>query len=308
MKITSRFTDYYDHAVSPDMIDPAIRYIRVPSVEPYALDKQYPVLPWNKPLVHAYRKHEEIGRSTARLNLKMEVLGNLSLGNHERKEDFTLVEGLLLLAGKAYRVWLRNNIDYTHKTEFMDFQGYPDFPQMANASDLPSNAALPYGCPNLDDFRETITRFYTQHPKVTKVEQYKPSTTRWDFRSFMDDGDSWQRQYDQAMTEFCSQDFNGFMFKLQVPVALIVPPHTYKVSGSCFNNEQSLLIKNPPLRAFQFFKQMDQYTCWQEISMWIGGVMPGRQSPMVEIGDDSKIKKHGFDPVMGFRKRKQGTK
>lgn len=303
MKITSQFTDYYDHAVGPDMQDPSIRYIRMPSWENYPTDRQFPVLPWDQELVSRYTKRQKIGRMTASMYVEMEVEARLDFPNHERKEDLHFSQGILLVAGKAYPVWLRDDIELSRKSTMIEFQGYPDFPQMSNDLDWPRRDCLPYGCPNLQDFKDGIRRHFENHPKVLSVKPYTPRTTRF---SLLSDEDK-VVQHDLHMTQFCQQDHNGFMFKLQVPVALIVPPKAYKAPDSHFN-EHTLLIKNPPLRAFQFFKQMDQFTCWQEISMWIGGVMPGRQSPMVEIGDDSKIKKHGFDPVMGFRKRKQGTK
>jgi hypothetical protein len=49
---------------------------------------------------------------------------------------------------------------------------------------------------------------------------------------------------------------------------------------------------------------MDPFTLFQELSMFVGGVLPRNPNPMVEITDDKvKVAKHGFDK-WSFRKHK----
>lgn len=67
----------------------------------------------------------------------------------------------------------------------------------------------------------------------------------------------------------------------------------------------SEIIYNPCLKDIHFFKVMDPFTCFQELSMYIGGVLGGNSPKMVTISDEMKVYKHGFDPVYGFRKRKE---
>jgi hypothetical protein len=56
------------------------------------------------------------------------------------------------------------------------------------------------------------------------------------------------------------------------------------------------------LKDFQFAKVVDPYTMFQEISMWVSGVLPRDGNPMVTITDDKiKAHKHGFDK-WSFRK------
>ena len=63
------------------------------------------------------------------------------------------------------------------------------------------------------------------------------------------------------------------------------------------------LILNPRLADIGFQRLVDPYTCFQAISQFIEGVVPGQQMPMVAISDASQVRKKGFDPVYGFRKR-----
>jgi len=58
------------------------------------------------------------------------------------------------------------------------------------------------------------------------------------------------------------------------------------------------------LKDYGFPKAIDPYTLFQEISMFVGGVIPCNPNPMVEITNDVvKIAKHGFDKWT-FRRHK----
>ncbi len=62
-------------------------------------------------------------------------------------------------------------------------------------------------------------------------------------------------------------------------------------------------INQPTLRDIGFAKAVDPYTAFQEISMWIGGVLPKDGPKAVEIVDDViRLQKHGFDHPTSFRK------
>ncbi len=60
-------------------------------------------------------------------------------------------------------------------------------------------------------------------------------------------------------------------------------------------------IINPILKEHQFFRVFDSFTAYQEIDMWVSGVLPRTTTPMVEIEDKHKISEHGFDE-WSFRK------
>ncbi len=66
-------------------------------------------------------------------------------------------------------------------------------------------------------------------------------------------------------------------------------------------------INGDNLKDYQFYKVIDPFTLFQEISMWIGGILPHQGRPMVDITDDKiKIVKHGFDKF-SFRKEKENS-
>jgi len=70
----------------------------------------------------------------------------------------------------------------------------------------------------------------------------------------------------------------------------------YRVS----RNEK--FIVNPILKDFEFYKVFDSFTAFQEIQMFLGGVLGSGENDMVEISNKNKILKHGFDYKWSFRK------
>jgi len=58
---------------------------------------------------------------------------------------------------------------------------------------------------------------------------------------------------------------------------------------------------NPVLADYDFYKVFDAYTAFQELDMFIGGIMSRDSNPMEEISDEKMRDKKGFDD-MSFKK------
>jgi len=71
------------------------------------------------------------------------------------------------------------------------------------------------------------------------------------------------------------------------------------------NRGVSRFIINGNLKDYQFYKVFDSFLSFQEIQMFISGVLGVGENTMVEIEDKYKIKKHGFDE---WSFRKESTK
>lgn len=80
-----------------------------------------------------------------------------------------------------------------------------------------------------------------------------------------------------------------------VPVFFVEPQADYKQH----------LAYNPVLKDLKFYKIFDSYQTFQELSMFISGVMGGQAPPMVQISDEIRLEKHGFDKKLSFRKEKE---
>lgn len=65
-----------------------------------------------------------------------------------------------------------------------------------------------------------------------------------------------------------------------------------------YNNQ---VVINPPLKDYEFFKVMDPYTAFQELSMWVGGTLAWPPQMMIELDDKYRVLAHGFDKH-SFRK------
>lgn len=79
-------------------------------------------------------------------------------------------------------------------------------------------------------------------------------------------------------------------------------PHHYRRSEPwrCNSTEKGWSLKD-----LDFPRAVDPYTLFQELSMFVGGVLPRNPNPMVEITDQVvKAEKHGFDK-WSFRKHKE---
>ena len=67
------------------------------------------------------------------------------------------------------------------------------------------------------------------------------------------------------------------------------------------NNSKSKFVINPILKEYEFYKVIDSFTAFQEIQMFVGGVLGVGEKEIVEVDDKYKIPQHGFDK-WSFRK------
>ena len=74
-----------------------------------------------------------------------------------------------------------------------------------------------------------------------------------------------------------------------------------------YKNRDFLYIKNPILRKLQFYKKINAFQAFQEISMFIGGTVAKTFPPTVELSEKDRIEKQGFDK-WSFRKMGKNSK
>jgi len=63
-------------------------------------------------------------------------------------------------------------------------------------------------------------------------------------------------------------------------------------------------IINPLLKDFEFYKRFDSFAAFQEIQMFLSGVLGNKENDVIVISDKDKIAQHGFDKF-SFRKEKE---
>jgi hypothetical protein len=59
---------------------------------------------------------------------------------------------------------------------------------------------------------------------------------------------------------------------------------------------------NPNIGDAHFYEVKDPFTTFQDISQFVGGVLKAQTTKMVEISDEVRAEKHGFDKTTSFRK------
>ena len=90
-------------------------------------------------------------------------------------------------------------------------------------------------------------------------------------------------------------DLRDFMITNRYAIVLEMETGDYRQERRCWMNPHGL--KN-----LGFAKAIDPYTAYQELSMWVGGVLAGESPKMVKITDNKVlIENHGFDNVVSFR-------
>jgi hypothetical protein len=267
VKIISPFQDYYDHAIHASQIDERIRYVRKTSIVP--LDKRF---------------------NLYNLNLNDSLTYDIVTETpyDKTKSSVLYITALLTIGSKAFTIVTESQIDREEKAFH---------PQ--------SNGVLhrPWGFPSREVYQKNYTDYLIQTynadsripkeaVKITMHERARGHHYNWATRTYEPPRDIVLDQVNYNTSDIC--------LHYQTPVLLV----TFVHDGHTYHNDgKAIVILNPPLKAFNMMHVIDPFQTWQEISMWIGGIMPGQCSPMVELTDTSKLMKAGFDPKWGFRKR-----
>lgn len=102
--------------------------------------------------------------------------------------------------------------------------------------------------------------------------------------------------------EFCAK-WREF-FERNDGVEFHAPFTTHNVPN--FVLHKDFVFFNDCLKKYGFARKFDPYTAYQELSMYVGGVLRGPSVEMVQIKDEDKVKAKGFNK-WSFR-REPGTK
>ncbi len=89
-----------------------------------------------------------------------------------------------------------------------------------------------------------------------------------------------------------------YSYMLMNKVSILLEEDESRVSCE----DHSFRVNPTGLKQLGFAKAIDPYTAFQELSMWIGGVLGGTSPELVKITDDrTLIEGHGFDNRFSFR-------
>ena len=72
--------------------------------------------------------------------------------------------------------------------------------------------------------------------------------------------------------------------------------------GRRSHSNKEIFIVHPILSYYEFYKVFDSFQAFQEISMFISGVLGNKEKDVIQVSDKNKIEQHGFDYKWSFRK------
>jgi len=136
----------------------------------------------------------------------------------------------------------------------------------------------------------SVTNFILKYGTNEFIKSYNENKKyRWMGRR--ETKDAFMRLFEDSGKVY--EELVEYHHKIGVPVFSIEP-----------QRDQSLTY-NPVLKDVKFYKIFDAYQTFQELSMFIGGVMGGQAPHMIQISDEIRLEKHGFDKKLSFRKEKE---
>ncbi len=125
-------------------------------------------------------------------------------------------------------------------------------------------------------------------------------------------------EYAHSVRYFGEQPYNAFL-EIRLRMARLESSSVIQSLHVAYNAPilvhvfPDTLLINPSLKQYHFMRLYDTYTAFQELAMFVGGVLAGNENPLLEVSERDKLLQHGFDDKWSFRnpdppKRKQKRK
>lgn len=122
----------------------------------------------------------------------------------------------------------------------------------------------------------------------------------WQPPAYVRDEGDWR----EALAASAKADLTAWNLEHRSPAVVLMPRgHVGDRAGPEFGWPR--IIVDPCLADFGFQKAVDPFAAFQEISMFLGGVLASTNEPPSPQTDREKVASHGFDPKYGFRKPPQ---
>ena len=145
-----------------------------------------------------------------------------------------------------------------------------------------------YDLPSLEKYLKPHGFEFKTKPKMGfEKKWWKQNTNRYTKLSYRD---AIEKFFEDAV----SDQHRDFFIERKLPV-VACHPTIYDDRWSSNPVHDALLVVNPLLSHWEFYKVMDAYTAFQELEMFLGGVMAGEDNPMAGISDEDLAKAKGYD-------------
>jgi hypothetical protein len=201
-----------------------------------------------------------------------------------------------------------NNLNEIPK-EFIS-KGYRDINPLANFDDfsLKHNCGFHKYSPIIVGFCGKLyvgwKLFYkTKSNKLSNEETKIIITYNYDHVKHIIHNKSWHLNLYDCINYIKNYDAMHIFRKFNTPTFIFDYNHN-NVDWASERDINRMFYINPILNTYSFYKVFDSFLAFQEIQMFISGVLGSNENQIIEIEDKYKIEQHGFDKH-SFRKDKQ---
>jgi len=243
-------------------------------------------------------------------------------------------EALLLIAGKAYPVFIMRGGFSEFATQRQDQATDTKVPQGRATLAFPAALSLPAHARGrvvggtardvLDEWRRRVREALMAIPEIAAGGETVTHLPGGNLDSFLDtagqhishgscyddEHDLKWRVYDATMAQAVAFDWTPVHLRFGSPTLMLARLPQAQRYGINLGGRPDLLTEitvDPCLDMLCFSSRVDAFTLFQEVSMFVDGVMPGHGHEMANLSDKSRVLKGGFDPRYGFRKRPQSS-
>lgn len=262
MKIISKYSDYYDTALSLG-IDESVVYIRKNKKVGFLTDEAY-----SRDSLFAL---DDVRRRSP--NILNAIPSNI-IKFYEDIQDFHINSSLNVSNGRL-------SCRFSLRSRYILFAG--ELVQMIFLEGSVGNGH------NQTEVSECV---YSYEQLIKCLSKY---IDKRDINTYMKGNKRWSKaSRESAFTNFFSirkQGYEFFHHTLDAPIIEL---------------KKMSYIRNPCLKELNFARYYDAFTAFQNLSMFISGVLGGQSPKLVEIEDKYRIVSHGFDIKTSFRNRKEG--
>ena len=144
-------------------------------------------------------------------------------------------------------------------------------------------------------------KLYHKNKNNEVITEYLYDTNS--FKNILDSNKSWHGNIDDHINNILNYDAMPFFRGFNTPVFIYDNDYNRTVMNKYGGNENPVFIVNPLLSNYEFYRVFDSFQAFQEIQMFLSGVLGNHEKEIVEVADKYKIEQHGFDK-WSFRKEK----
>jgi hypothetical protein len=129
-------------------------------------------------------------------------------------------------------------------------------------------------------------------------------TYNFDYMKTIIDSNFWKRKgnFENNILYIRNYDAIELFRELKTPIFVYDNDYCRNSMKKYWHNNNYKFIVNPLLRNYVFYKIFNSFQAFQEIQMFLGGVLGVGEKEIIEVADKYKIQQHGFDYKWSFRK------